>query len=188
MSHSAAAIAKSRRPQHYKSRDRFAQLNFDRTECPGSQNRQTIGFKIRLQHQLARRHGFAKPIQVDIGPTRLRAAHGLGNDPDDPRDNILAGAAYLRLMYDRFGYPGLFAAYNAGPERYAGHLATGRTLPGETRAYLARLTDNVPRTAHRQPAAPVDRLFFPITSADRGAVAPVARPSRNSLFVTLTGR
>src|SRR3546814_5806816 len=37
----------------------------------------------------------------------MRVRLGLGADPDDPRDNILAGAFYLRLMYDRFGYPGL---------------------------------------------------------------------------------
>ncbi|GLS35130.1 hypothetical protein GCM10010869_07180 [Mesorhizobium tianshanense] len=41
----------------------------------------------------------------------------VGPDPHDPRDNILAGAAYLRAMQDRYGFPGLFAAYNAGPER-----------------------------------------------------------------------
>ena len=67
----------------------------------------------------------------------MRAAHGLGDDPHDPRDNILAGTAYLRRMYDRFGYPGMFAAYNAGPARYADHLARGRELPQETRDYLA---------------------------------------------------
>lgn len=67
----------------------------------------------------------------------MRAAHGLGADPHDPRDNIVAGTAYLRAMYDRFGYPGMFAAYNAGPARYAAHLATGRRLPTETVAYVA---------------------------------------------------
>src|SRR5689334_17532186 len=41
----------------------------------------------------------------------MRASLGLGQDPHDPRDNILAGTFYLRAMYDRFGYPGLFAAY-----------------------------------------------------------------------------
>ncbi|HYC95366.1 MAG TPA: lytic transglycosylase domain-containing protein, partial [Sphingomicrobium sp.] len=56
----------------------------------------------------------------------MRALHGLGSDPHEPRDNIFAGTAYLRAMYDRFGYPGLFAAYNSGPARYARHLATGR--------------------------------------------------------------
>lgn len=69
----------------------------------------------------------------------MRARYGLGEDPFDPRDNILAGTAYLREMYDRFGAPGFLAAYNAGPERYAEHLATGRPLPRETRAYIAAL-------------------------------------------------
>lgn len=69
----------------------------------------------------------------------MRDAHGLGPDPYDPRDNILAGAAYLRAMYDRFGYPGMFAAYNAGPGRYARHLRSGGLLPPETIAYLARV-------------------------------------------------
>lgn len=67
----------------------------------------------------------------------MRAALALGNDPHDPADNIVAGACYLRLMYDRFGYPGLFGAYNAGPGRYAAWLAGRSPLPGETRAYLA---------------------------------------------------
>ena len=69
----------------------------------------------------------------------LRVAYRLGNDPFDPRDNILAGTAYLRQMYDRFGSPGFLAAYNAGPTRYQNHLDTGRTLPLETRNYLAIL-------------------------------------------------
>lgn len=69
----------------------------------------------------------------------MRRAHGLGSDPHNPRDNIFAGTAYLRLMHDRFGYPGLFAAYNAGPARYAVHLSRGRPLPGETRAYLVQV-------------------------------------------------
>lgn len=70
----------------------------------------------------------------------LRARLGLGRDPSDPRDNILAGTFYLKLMYRRFGYPGLFAAYNAGPARYAASLSGQRALPAETRAYLAAVT------------------------------------------------
>jgi len=69
----------------------------------------------------------------------LRTGYQLGDDPFDPRDNILAGAAYLRRMYDRFGSPGFLAAYNAGPARYEDHLSTGRALPRETRNYLAVL-------------------------------------------------
>ncbi len=68
----------------------------------------------------------------------LRIRHRLGADPFDPRDNILAGAAYLREMHDRYGSPGFLAAYNAGPGRYEEYLA-GRPLPAETRAYVAML-------------------------------------------------
>lgn len=71
--------------------------------------------------------------------TGLRGRHGLGANPYDPRDNILAGAAYLREMFDRFGSPGFIAAYNAGPGSYEKHLATGRLLPPETRHYVATL-------------------------------------------------
>lgn len=68
----------------------------------------------------------------------LRVRHSLGTDPFNPRDNILAGAAYLREIHDRYGSPGFLAAYNAGPGRYEEHLA-GRPLPAETRAYVAAL-------------------------------------------------
>jgi len=69
----------------------------------------------------------------------LSVRYGLGIDPFDPRENILAGAAYLHEMHDRFGSPGFLAAYNAGPERYEQHLATGRPLPAETLAYVSAL-------------------------------------------------
>ncbi|MFG1228614.1 lytic transglycosylase domain-containing protein [Xanthobacter wiegelii] len=68
----------------------------------------------------------------------LRHRHRLGDDPFDPRDNILAGAAYLRELNDRYGAPDLLAAYHAGPARYEAYLA-GRPLPAETRAYVAKL-------------------------------------------------
>jgi len=68
--------------------------------------------------------------------TALRARYALGLDPFNPHDNILAGAAYLREMHDRYGSPGFLAAYNAGPGRYEEYLA-GRPLPVETRTYVA---------------------------------------------------
>ncbi len=69
----------------------------------------------------------------------LRLRYGLGTDPYNAHDNIFAGAAYLRELHDRYGAPGFLAAYNAGPARYEDHLATGRPLPAETRAYVAVL-------------------------------------------------
>jgi soluble lytic murein transglycosylase-like protein len=70
----------------------------------------------------------------------LRARHHLGADAYNPRDNILAGAAYLREMLDRYGSSGFLAAYNAGPARYDEHLATGRPLPPEKQVYIAMLS------------------------------------------------
>lgn len=75
--------------------------------------------------------------------TDLRARYGLDTDPYDPRDNILAGAAYLRELYQRFGVSGFLAAYNAGPGRYENHLATGRPLPDETQGYVAKLAPTI---------------------------------------------
>lgn len=70
----------------------------------------------------------------------MRDRLDLGDDPFDPRANILAGTAYLGDLHARYGSPGFLAAYNAGPARYEDHLATDRPLPTETRAYLAVLT------------------------------------------------
>ncbi len=79
---------------------------------------------------------FAIPIAWIRGVMRVESG---GNVKADPHDNILAGAAYLREMYDRFGSSGFLAAYNVGPARYEDHLATGRPLPDETRSYVASL-------------------------------------------------
>jgi len=67
----------------------------------------------------------------------LRQRYGLGSDPYNPHDNILAGTAYIREMYDRFGAPGFLAAYNAGPDRLDAYLSDGTPLPEETISYLA---------------------------------------------------
>jgi hypothetical protein len=67
----------------------------------------------------------------------LRDRYGLGHDPHNPRDNIFAGTAYMREMYDQFGSPGFLAAYNAGPGRYSQYLRNGRPLPRETQRYMA---------------------------------------------------
>lgn len=112
----------------------------------------------------------------------LRARYRLGRDPYQPRDNILAGTAYLREMWDRYGNVGaMLAAYNAGPGRYDEHRSTGRPLPAETRAYVAALAPILGGTAaseapSRQSAPPPDwrdtPLFVLRPSDSRAAVAP----------------
>ena len=72
----------------------------------------------------------------------LRARYRLGADPFDPHDNIIAGAAYIRELFDRYGSPGWIAAYNAGPRRYEASLS-GRPLPAETRAYVATVAPSL---------------------------------------------
>ena len=75
----------------------------------------------------------------------LRDRYGLGTDPYDPHDNILAGAAYLAELYGRYGYPNLLAAYNAGPARLDASLRAGQPLPAETTAYLAAASTGRPQ-------------------------------------------
>jgi soluble lytic murein transglycosylase-like protein len=111
----------------------------------------------------------------------MRSMLGLGNDPDEPRDNILAGACYLRMMYDRFGYPGLFAAYNAGPRRYAAHLASGRPLPSETVVYLDTITDSV-RTVHDVPSKLPRTTMFAVQLPRRSEAGGGAANPSSSLF------
>ena len=67
----------------------------------------------------------------------LRDRYGLGGDPYEPHSNILAGTAYIREMYDRYGAPGFLAAYDAGPDRVDAYLSGGNPLPDETISYLA---------------------------------------------------
>jgi len=70
----------------------------------------------------------------------------LGSDPFDPHNNILAGTAYIREMYDIYGSPGFLAAYNAGPGRLDDYLTRSRTLPEETRRYVASIGPKIAGT------------------------------------------
>jgi len=116
----------------------------------------------------------------------MRRRHGLGDDPHDPRDNILAGTAYLRAMYDRFGYPGMFAAYNAGPARYASHLANGRPLPAETRAYLVAVSPSGSVEAGMVTKRAAQSLFIRLqNAASPPATGGLAKP-KSGVFVTLS--
>jgi len=94
--------------------------------------------------------GDNKPIKSHAGAVGLmqlmpatyremRKAHDLGTDAQDPHDNIMAGAAYLHLLHGRYGFPAMFAAYNAGPGALEHHLR-GASLPAETVNYIASIT------------------------------------------------
>lgn len=121
----------------------------------------------------------------------MRKQYGLGPNPYDPHDNVLAGTAYLRWLYNRYGYPRMFAAYNAGPATLDAQLAGTSPLPAETRAYvdrIARILDTAPPSSAPQAteisvqSKPVARLTRPDGSpiwVDAAAVDFVRAPLSN---------
>ncbi|MBB4303142.1 hypothetical protein GGD81_002185 [Rhodobium orientis] len=123
----------------------------------------------------------------------LSTRYRLGNDPFDPRKNILAGTAYLRELHDQYGSPGFLAAYNAGPGRYDEYLVDGRALPAETRNYAAVLAPYVDISAASLAAIPVhiNRSYWkhsPLfaAKADGSAAAVPAGSSVEPATVTQT--
>jgi soluble lytic murein transglycosylase-like protein len=97
----------------------------------------------------------------------------LGNDPYNPRDNILAGAAYLRELYDRYGSPDFLAAYHAGPKRYEAYRLGESSLPAATLDYLhrispeSRFSTTVPTIVAFANALPNGDLFIRLTHTDQ---------------------
>ena len=92
----------------------------------------------------------------------------------------MAGTAYLRAMYDRFGYPGLFGAYNAGPARYADYLAGRTRLPGETIAYLGSVGAGAappPAAPSRPSMPPLFAVRYQVPTVPETAVQSTAQPS-----------
>ena len=138
---------------------------------------------------IASRAGAMGLMQLMPGTwAEMRTKHALGRDPHDPRDNILAGTAYLRAMYDRFGYPGLFAAYNAGPQRYSEHLVARRPLPRETVRYVAFVGSSPPqRSAASEKQRRSSGMFVTLANVVSSDVEAGARAVvRPSLFVRLS--
>ena len=111
----------------------------------------------------------------------LRIRHALGHDPFQPRDNILAGTAYLREMWDRYGnVVAMLAAYNAGPSRYDEYRLADRPLPAETRAYVASLAPILHGEAPSGTASVVARTLDWREAAifvSRGGGPPTADPA-----------
>lgn len=146
----------------------------------------------------------------------LTAQYQLGADPFDIRANLLAGAAYLRAMLDRYGDTGIaLAAYNAGPRRIDGWRAGTQSLPAETLAYVTRIAPAIGIPSIASPARDADRardwhnaaLFAPrpdavpgrsIASSDtqvfrsevpRSPTSAVrGSPASNPIFISLSGQ
>lgn len=130
----------------------------------------------------------------------LRTKYDLGDDPWEPSANILAGAALLRQMHDRYGaVEAMLAAYDAGPESYDMHRRTGQALPGETVAYLAKVmpmiggeTPDRPASAHGEELswqrAPLFVVRPAVTGGDHSADTepPSARASNDRVIIDLS--
>lgn len=113
----------------------------------------------------------------------MQSQYNLGSDPYNPHDNIQAGAAYIKLMYDKYGAPGFLAAYNAGPNRVDDYLSTGRSLPDETVNYVAAITPHLGGgVAVRGNWAPV-----PISQTGATLTQPEAYYTRADLTRTADG-
>jgi len=120
----------------------------------------------------------------------LRQRFGFGANAYDPHDNIFAGTAYLHVLYARYGYPNLFAAYQAGPPRLDDYLLRGRPLPTVTMAYVAALTGArnarlaATNTGGEVVSAPSENALFFVDHAGKTPTSTaVASPL---LFVPLT--
>jgi hypothetical protein len=146
----------------------------------------------------------------------LSERYRLGSDPFDVRANIHGGAAYLRMMWDRYRDVTLMlAAYNAGPGRADAYVAGRRRLPAETVAYVAAIAPALdtsglasradvpspgPRSWRHAPVfAPRDIVAIADSDMDAGTQStrtsiapPVARPvspsrATDGLFVRTSG-
>jgi D-alanyl-D-alanine carboxypeptidase len=133
----------------------------------------------------------------------LRVRYALGGDPFEPHDNIMAGAAYIREMYDRYGAPGFLAAYNAGPYRLESYLNGSDSLPDETVNYVASIAPRLGGSGHmtgplavyaqggnvpRDPAvtAPVAVASRTVEACDQDAAYDPDRPCAPTPALTAT--
>ena len=132
----------------------------------------------------------ARGLMQIMPPTwdELRALHRLGDDPFDTHDNIIAGTAYLRVLYDSYGMPGALAAYNAGPARYEEHKLLGVPLPRETLVYLDTLApifgSGSPGLFAGSGGHAVGTQNAPLFAIDATAESPASTSSAESLFAT----
>ncbi|ABI62336.1 Transglycosylase SLT family protein [Granulibacter bethesdensis] len=127
----------------------------------------------------------------------MRDRYHLGDDPYDPHNNVLAGTAYIREMYDQYGSPGFLAAYNAGPGRLASYLNGTGGLPGETVNYVSIIAPRLGGGSSPATSAPVmvaqaapQRRFATTASSsacDSDAAYDPSRPCQPGAASGMTG-
>jgi len=76
----------------------------------------------------------------------MRQQYGLGADPHNPHDNVIAATAYLKWLHGRYGYPNMFVAYNDGPGNFEKSLVNKHELPKESTDYVAAVTAKIRKT------------------------------------------
>jgi soluble lytic murein transglycosylase-like protein len=125
----AASPAQGRCPIPGRLRGAFA-VAAKKTDLP-------LSLLVAVARTESRFDSTARSSAGAIGVLQLMpaTADALGVDPTDPHANVVAGARYLRSLFNRFGSSQLaLAAYNAGPTSVA---ARADALPAETKAYVA---------------------------------------------------
>jgi soluble lytic murein transglycosylase-like protein len=187
----SAALAQIAAPPTMASIDIWIAEAAHRFDISPAWIRRVMRLESAFQPQAVSRAGAMGLMQIMPGTyAELRARYGLGADPFHPHDNILAGAAYLRELYDRYGASGFLAAYNAGPGRYEQHLIDGKPLPAETRAYVAALagltTPGVSPAAASPTTTPSRPSLFAPIGVDSGEGAIPRSATQDRLFVALT--
>jgi soluble lytic murein transglycosylase-like protein len=144
------------------------------------------GRTIMNGRPITSRAGAIGPMQMmPLTYDELRLRYGLGSDLANPEQNILAGTAYLKELYERFGQEGVFAAYNAGPERYQAYLDGNLPLPEETRTYLTALGNVVSGIPAEATFTSGKNLFFPLSGQNPGNTAGQSAPNSDAPFVPL---
>lgn len=155
-----------------------------RHDIPEAWIREVIERESSFRPRAVSRAGAMGLMQVMPGTwADLRLRYGLGRDPFHPRDNILAGTAYLREMYDQFGAPGFLAAYHAGPGAFTRYLAGRGRLPAQTRRYVAAIVPRIEGTRPARSEPPETRVAAAPTE-----IAPGLRRAGPSAPAMLDGR
>ena len=126
-----------------------------------------IDFFTRLIWQESRFNPNAQSYAGAQGIAQFMPATARGrglSDPFDPHMALQESAKFLRELRAQFGNLGLAAAaYNAGPGRVRAWLDGRATLPGETRAFVMKITGHAAEEWIGVADEPEDRLASTIS-------------------------